>query len=68
MNVKLPQKEQIKERQKKLVNCLLIISLIKLQGSEKLRKKIIQKQLNMSMIKKYQKKYLKKKGRKLSMT
>ena len=69
MHLKLLKKEQFKKQQKQLVIWLVIKLLIKSRGFQKGRNKLIQKQLQMSMIKKYQKKdiYLQKKDKKLLM-
>ena len=68
MRLKLIQKEQFKEQQR--VIWLIIKMLIKLPKFQKILKKIIQRQLKMKIIKKYQKKdiYLQKKDKKLLMT
>ena len=49
-------KEQFKKQQKQLVIWLVIKLLIKLRGFQKIHNKIIRRQLELSMIKKYLKK------------
>ena len=56
MHLKLLQKKPLKKQQKQLVSWLVINLLIKLRGFQKIHSKIIQRQLQMSMIKKYLKK------------
>ena len=56
MRFKLLQKEQFKKQQNQLAIRLAIKLLIELQNLQKNCNKIIQKQLQMIMIKKYQKK------------
>ena len=56
MNLKLLQIESFKKRRKQLVIQLVIKLLIKLQKLQKTHNKIIQRQLQISIIKKYLKK------------
>ena len=67
MHLKLLQNKQFKNEQKQMVIKLVIKLLIKLQQIQEIHNKIIQSQLQMSMIKKYLKKdmYLQMKDRKL---
>ena len=58
MHLKLLQKEQFKKQQKQLAILLLIKLLIELQKFQKIQNKLIQKQLQLSMIKIYLKKYI----------
>ena len=69
MHLELLQKESFKKQQKQLVISLVITLLIKLQKFQKIRHKIIQRQFQMIMIKKYLKKNicLQKKDKKLLM-
>ena len=69
MHLELLQKELFKKQQKQLVISLVITLLIKLQKFQKIRHKIIQRQFQMIMIKKYLKKNicLQKKDKKLLM-
>ena len=69
MRLKQILKQQFKKQQKQLVISLVIKLLIKLGKLQNINNKIIQKQLQMSMIKKYLKKdiYLQKKHKKLLM-
>ena len=70
MRLKLLQKEQFKKLQKQLVIWLLMKLLKKSRKFQKIHNEIIQKHLEMSMIKKYLKKdvYLQKKDKKLLMS
>ena len=67
--IKTASKRLIQKTAEATFKSKVIKSLIKLQKSQKIHNNIIQKELQMSMIKKYQKKdiYLQKKGRKLLM-
>ena len=56
MHIKLLQLEQSKKQLKQLVIWLVIKLFIKLQESQEVHRRIIQKQLQMNMIKKYLKK------------
>ena len=69
MHLKLLQKESSKKQQKQLVILLVMALLIELQQSQEVDCRIIQKQLQMNIIKTYLKKdiYLHKKDRKLLM-
>ena len=67
LHLKLIQKELFKKQQKQLVIWLVIKFLIELRKFEKIHNNIIQRQLQIIMIKKYPSKdiYLQKKERKL---
>ena len=69
IHLELLRKDWFRKQQKLLLIWLVIKLLKKLQKSQKRHNRIIQKQLQMSMIKKYLKKdiYLQKKDRKLLM-
>ena len=69
MHVKLPKKDPFKKQQKEPVIWSVIKLESKLQNFWKIHNKILQRQLQMSMIKKYLKKvmYLQKKDEKLLM-
>ena len=69
MHLKLLQKESSKKQQKQLVILLVMALLIELPQSQEVDCRIIQKQLQMNIIKTYLKKdiYLHKKDRKLLM-
>ena len=56
MRLKLLQKEQFNKQQKQLVIWLVIKLLTELRGFQKIHNKIIQRKLQMRMIKKYLKK------------
>ena len=64
MFLKLLRKDKFEKKQRQLVISLVVKSLIKLQKPQRLCNRIIQKQLQMNMIKKYLTKdiYLQKKN------
>ena len=51
--IKTSEKEELKKQPKHVVICLVIKLLIKSQKLQKIKNKVIQRQLKMSMIKKY---------------
>ena len=51
--IKASEKEELKKQPKHVVICLVIKLLIKSQKLQKIKNKVIQRQLKMSMIKKY---------------
>ena len=51
--IKTSEKEELKKQPKHVVMCLVIKLLIKSQKLQKIKNKVIQRQLKMSMIKKY---------------
>ena len=51
--IKTSEKEELKKQPKHAVICLVIKLLIKSQKLQKIKNKVIQRQLKMSMIKKY---------------
>ena len=69
MSLKLIQKQQFKKQEKHLVIWLVITLLMKLRKLQKTHNNIIQRKLQMSIVKKYLKKdlYLQRKDRKLLM-
>ena len=69
MHLKLLKKEQFKKQQKQLEISLVTNLIIELLWFQKIYKRVIEKQLHMSMIKKYLMKdiYLQNKDRKLLM-
>ena len=51
--IKTSEKEELKKQPKHVVICLVIKLLIKSQKLQKIKNKVIQRQLKVSMIKKY---------------
>ena len=51
--IKTSEKEELKKQPKHVLICLVIKLLIKSQKLQKIKNKVIQRQLKMSMIKKY---------------